>query len=86
MIGATASDDVSIFEISREVARYPLNSMDFIEFNGSDSLTECSLIHKKSKAYKMDSIYGMHAALSDSIAATRGLLTLQGHPSNNVFE
>jgi hypothetical protein len=39
MIGATASDDVGIFENSNKVARYPLNSMDFIEFNGSDSLT-----------------------------------------------
>jgi hypothetical protein len=33
MIGATAFGDVSVFRTVREVARYPLNSMDFIEFN-----------------------------------------------------
>ncbi len=39
MIGAKASQDVNGSSIVTEVARYPLNSMDFIEFNGSDSLT-----------------------------------------------
>jgi hypothetical protein len=34
MIGAKASGDVVGFKICTEVARYPLNSMDFIEFNG----------------------------------------------------
>ncbi len=34
MIGAKASGNVTSFKIGTEVARYPLNSMDFIEFNG----------------------------------------------------
>jgi hypothetical protein len=34
MIGAKASGDVTGFKIGTEVVRYPLNSLDFIEFNG----------------------------------------------------
>ncbi len=34
MIGAKASGADTVFTMMWEVARYPFNSMDFIEFNG----------------------------------------------------